>query len=339
MDVNTEYREDLQLHYFKPPQYLAAVRQAAALLKWRTIAATENAVTCHTAPGSSFGEYVTISIENSKAVFHSRPVNEYYWVDGQDQANAVVFKKAMTKVVDKHTEAERKLAYTKQEQLGALVVSKTYFITPWLVYLNTLVFVCMIFAGISPLHPDTESLLAWGGNFRPAVSGGQWWRLITYMFLHAGIVHIAMNMFALLYIGTFLEPLLGKFRFAAAYLLTGICAGLLSITVHNYSVGVGASGAIFGMYGIFLAMLTTTHVEKTVRKTMLRSILFFVVFNLISGLQGNTDNAAHIGGLISGLAIGYIYYPGLAKRWDIKRQLGITAIIAVAIVLLYMAIV
>jgi len=221
-----------------------------------------------------------------------------------------------------------------RERFGALIPSKTYLVTPTLIYLNILVFIIMAVCGVSPLEPDTQSLLAWGGNFRPAATDGGSWRLFTYMFLHAGILHLLMNMYALLYIGMFLEPLIGKFRFAAAYLLTGLCAGLMSISIHSYTVGVGASGAIFGMYGIFLAMLTTSHIEKTVRNTMLRSILFFVVFNLISGMQGNIDNAAHIGGLLSGLFIGYLYYPGIKRHTGLKQQIVTTACIAAAVILL-----
>jgi len=154
------------------------------------------------------------------------------------------------------------------------------------------------------------------------------------MFLHAGILHLLMNTYALLYIGMFLEPLLGKFRFAAAYLLTGICAGLLSITMHSFTVAVGASGAIFGMYGLFVSMLTTTYIEKTARNTLLKSMLFFIVLNLVNGMKENIDNAAHVGGLVSGIIIGYIYYPGLQRMDSIKKQLGINAIIAAVVILL-----
>ena len=73
---------------------------------------------------------------------------------------------------------------------------------------------------------------------------------------------LLMNMYALLYIGMLLEPLLGRFRFTAAYLLSGICSSLMSITIHEYSVCVGASGAIFGLFGVFLVMLTTKHIAK-----------------------------------------------------------------------------
>ena len=146
-------------------------------------------------------------------------------------------------------------------------------------------------------------------------------------------MHLLMNTFALLYIGMFLEPLMGKVRFASAYLMTGIFAGLMSIAMHPASVGVGASGAIFGMYGVFLALLTTRHIKKTLRKTMLRSILFFVVLNLMYGLQGNTDNAAHIGGLLSGLLIGYAYFPGINQQHSIRRQVATTVVLGVCTVL------
>lgn len=134
-----------------------------------------------------------------------------------------------------------------------------------------------------------------------------------------------MNTFALLYGGMYLEPLLGKVRFAAVYVLTGIVAGLASIWIHPYSVGVGASGAIFGIYGAMLAILTTNYLRKTWRTTLRRSLLLFVIYNLVMGLQGNTDNAAHIGGLISGLAIGYALYPGLKKEEKLSKQLKIIA--------------
>jgi rhomboid protease GluP len=136
-----------------------------------------------------------------------------------------------------------------------------------------------------------------------------------------------MNMFALAYIGMFLEPILGKFRFLTAYLLTGVCSGLMSIYIHSYTVGVGASGAIFGMYGVFLSTLTTSYIEKTARKTMLRSILFFVLYNLLAGAEGNVDNAAHIGGLISGIVVGYAFYPGVVKKHHLFWQVLVSVVL------------
>ena len=330
-----EYREEIVPVQLRPDEYLATAKQAAARLKWHIAFAKDNTIICHTqGRNSAFGESVTITMANRKIIFHSVAVNEYYWTDGQNEQNAARFKRAMADITVKAIKKERNQAPAARAEFGALIPSKIYKITPALVYLNIFIFLCMFFSGVSLTKPETQDLFEWGGNFRQAVVAGEWWRLFTYMFLHAGAMHLLMNMYALLYIGMYLEPLMGRLRFASAYVLTGICAGLLSVAMHDHSVGVGASGAIFGMYGIFLSMLTTSHIEKTTRKTMLRSILFFVVFNLIMGLQGNTDNAAHIGGLLSGIIIGYIYYPGIAKPQSMRLQAGITALLTASIVAL-----
>ena len=330
-----EYTDSIQFDDSGPEQHLNDLLRALALLRWRVTSNIGNVLTCNTQGGdNSLGEVVTITIDADRAVISSRSVNEYYWVDGQNQKNVELLNRAFAYVIAHKQKADKKLNPLAREKYGAFVPSRTYQVTPILIYLNVFVFLLMVLAGVSPLSPTTESLFNWGGNFRPYTVSGQWWRLVSYMFLHAGIVHIAMNLFALIYIGQFLEPLIGKFRLLAAYLLTGICAGLLSIIMHANSVGVGASGAIFGLYGIFLALLTTSHIEKTARNTLLRSILFFVVFNLVSGLYGNIDNAAHIGGLISGIFIGYCYYPGLAKRQPLQQQYKIAGIITAVIILI-----
>ncbi|MBZ4034763.1 rhomboid family intramembrane serine protease [Flavobacterium sp. 17A] len=203
-----------------------------------------------------------------------------------------------------------------------------YFITPILLNLNILIFILMAIKGVNIFEPSNESLLNWGANFRPLTLDGQWWRLLTNCFLHIGIFHLLMNMYALLYIGVLLEPHLGKTRFISAYLLTGITASITSLWWHDLTISAGASGAIFGMYGVFLAMLTTNLIEKTERKALLTSISIFVGYNLIYGLKGGIDNAAHIGGLVGGLVIGYIFIPSLKKPTETKLKFGSIAIIS-----------
>jgi len=280
------------------------------------------------------GESVTIQLTDTAAVFHSRSSNEYYNNADKNKNNAEEFRQAFSKVVEKGKDVQKKLQFAGKEQWGALIPSKTYLVTPVLIYLNILVFILMVIMGISFITPDTASLIHWGGDFRSLVKAGEWWRLSTYMFLHAGIIHLLANMLALLYIGMYLEPLLGRFRFATAYLLTGICAGLTSIVIHQFSVGVGASGAIFGMYGFFLALLTTNYIQRIVRNTMLKSILFFVTYNLLYGMKGNVDNAAHIGGLVSGFFIGYVFYPSIKQDKPVKPQAWLASAILAVVLLL-----
>ena len=200
-----------------------------------------------------------------------------------------------------------------KDTLGLFLPGKDYFITPILVVLNLVLFIAMVLTGVNLMEPDSASLIRWGANYSPLTLGGQPWRLLTCCFLHIGLIHLLLNMYALVYIGLLLEPYLGKVRFLAVYLLTGIAASVASLWWHEITISAGASGAIFGMYGVFGALLTTNVIDKATRKPLLSSIGVFVVFNLVNGLKGGVDNAAHIGGLLSGIVTGYMLVPGLKK--------------------------
>lgn len=208
---------------------------------------------------------------------------------------------------------------------------KGYVVTPVLMYLNILIFIIMALSGVNIFDPTSDSLIGWGANFTPLTLGGQPWRLLTNCFLHIGILHLLMNMYALVYIGFLLEPHLGKLRFIVAYLLTGITASVVSVWWNDLTISAGASGAIFGMYGVFLAMLTTNLIEKTERKALLVSIGVFVAFNLVNGMKGGIDNAAHIGGLIGGLIIGYAFLPSLKNKIHLNLKYGSVALITVLV--------
>lgn len=127
-------------------------------------------------------------------------------------------------------------------------------------------------------------------------------------------------MYALLYIGICLEPAIGKVKFLISYLITGIIASMTSIWWYAETASVGASGAIFGMYGVFLALLAMNAFSCEVRADFLASTIMFVLTNILMGLGGQVDNAAHIGGFLSGLFIGYIIY--LISKRDMKKHHG-----------------
>lgn len=192
-----------------------------------------------------------------------------------------------------------------------LIPSGGFFITPILIYLNIAVFIIMAVSGVSIFEPTTGDLLDWGANLRSATLDGQYWRLLTCCFLHIGIIHLLFNMYALMYIGMMLEPILGRTRFLVAYLLTGIAASAASLFWHDLTVSAGASGAIFGMYGLFLALLTTKLIPEESRNALLSSIAVFVGYNLLMGFRDGVDNAAHVGGLVSGFIGGYIFLPSI----------------------------
>lgn len=201
-----------------------------------------------------------------------------------------------------------------KEFIDFLKPKEGYFITPIIIYLNILIFMIMVFAGLGFISFKGQDLLAWGANFRPSTTNGEWWRLLTGTFLHGGLMHLIANMYGLLFVGIFLEPLLGRTKYLTAYLLTGILASCASLWWYDATVSVGASGAIFGLEGLFLALLLTKIFPPDFGKAFLTSTLIFIGYNLLMGLTGGIDNAAHIGGLLSGFIVGLILYPTLKKQ-------------------------
>ncbi len=191
-----------------------------------------------------------------------------------------------------------------------LTPHKKYFITPLIIYINTLVFISMVVMGLGFGNFSGESLLYWGANFKPlTIDHGQWWRLLTSTFLHGGILHIFFNMYGLISVGIFLEPVIGSIRYGLAYIATGLLASCASIWWHTHAViSVGASGAIFGLYGLFLVLLIKNVFTPEFKKIVLKNTLIFIGFSLAMGASGGIDNAAHIGGLLSGLIIGLLVY-------------------------------
>ena len=178
--------------------------------------------------------------------------------------------------------------------------------TQVLVGINFAVFVAMVLNGISVTDPGGEVLVRWGANWGRLTMTGQWWRLITYMFLHIGIVHIAFNMWCLWDLGMLCESLFGAWTFGAVYVISGIAGGIASLAWNPNNVSAGASGAIFGLVGALIASFYVGEfsMPQAFIRPRLRSLLLFAGYNLLFGLFGRTDNAAHIGGFITGLAFG-----------------------------------
>jgi rhomboid protease GluP len=162
---------------------------------------------------------------------------------------------------------------------------------------------------------DTEVLILLGAKVTPLVAAGQYWRLLTSVFLHIDIPHLLFNGYALIAIGRYLERLLGSGRFAAIYLLSGLFGSLASFA-FSQSLSAGASGAIFGLIGA-LAAFFALHRKSLGAwgRSRLVYIGIWVVITLFWGLtQSNIDSLGHVGGLLSGLALGW----ALAPRYEIE---------------------
>jgi rhomboid protease GluP len=141
---------------------------------------------------------------------------------------------------------------------------------------------------------------------------GQWWRLVTAIFLHAGLFHIGMNMWCLVDLGPQVESLFNSAKFTVLYLVTGVIGFVASLFLHPGGSSVGASGAILGLIGILIgASFHHGHLGKEYRSQLWRWVIYIAVLGIIGPWLGlELDNAAHFGGLASGLVLGYLVPEG-----------------------------
>lgn len=163
-----------------------------------------------------------------------------------------------------------------------------------------LILICIIMFILSGMGYDTYKLVKYGANFSGLVRNGEVYRLVSYMFLHAGIVHIGLNMYSLYIVGPRVEDFFGKWKYLLIYLISGICGGLLSIGLTPNVISVGASGAIFGLFG---ALIYFGYHYRGYIGAMIRSqIVPIVVYNLLMGLFiPGIDMWGHVGGLLGGI--------------------------------------
>ena len=162
---------------------------------------------------------------------------------------------------------------------------------------------------------DTSVLVTWGGAYVPYLEEGQYWRLLTSMFMHSGIRHLLNNMLLLYVLGAVLEDLLGSLRFAALYLLGGLGAGAAAwqyyLSRGEMVVSVGASGAVFAVMGALLFIVI--YHRGRVRGLSLRQMMVMLLFSLYFGFtSADVSNIAHIAGLIIGFVLAVPLY--LADR-------------------------
>ena len=215
-----------------------------------------------------------------------------------------------------------------------------------LVGINCAVFLAMLAKGVSLTSPTVNQLYQWGATSPVAVLyQGEWIRIVTAMFVHVGIIHLATNMWCLWNLGLLGEPLIGPLGLAAAYVLSGAAGNLLSVGVSMYYrhdiVGAGASGAVFGIAGVLIVLLKSPRLAARVPavelKALRRNVIYFALLNFVIGfgssfgsnfmhLGVNIDNMAHLGGLIGGLifALPLVPRPGSEKGdFLFRRRLAI----------------
>lgn len=208
--------------------------------------------------------------------------------------------------------------FVEQLQFGELLAARgtRALVTPVMAALCVLLFLFLATQGVNVLRPQGAEMIRWGTNFGPLTLNGEPWRLFTSMFLHFGPVHLILNIVALLSVGMVAEKILGNARFAFLYLCAGLAGSLASLIWNPEVNSAGASGAIFGVFGAWLALMLTpeTGIPPTVARKNRNAALTLIAINVLYGFtHPGIDNAAHIGGLLMGFALGWVLARPLGK--------------------------
>ena len=188
----------------------------------------------------------------------------------------------------------KQVAEKKEEEEKLFFYDKPFF-TYIFIGIQIFIFLLMELFGSSR---NTLVLILFGAKYTPLILAGEWWRLITPMFLHIGLIHLTMNSFALYYLGTAVERIFGRFRFLLIYLFAGFWGNVASFLFSPQSISAGASGGIFGLFGALL-YFGLIHPRPFFR-TMGANIITLVGINLLIGFLPGIDFAGHLGGLVGG---------------------------------------
>ncbi len=213
-----------------------------------------------------------------------------------DEEGVKLFMKITDDIAHKNEENGK-----RAEEIFA--VRKPY-VTYALLAINILLFIIMVIVSGDGVYGfKTDTLVKFGGNVKSLVLDGEYWRLIASAFLHDGFLHLICNMYALYVLGIQLENFFGKTRFAIIYLFSAITGNLLSLVFADLNVvSIGASGAIFGLFGslLYFGYYYRVYLGNVLRTQIVPVILINLLFGIV---MPGIDNAAHIGGLIGGLFI------------------------------------
>ncbi|MFC0299731.1 rhomboid family intramembrane serine protease [Virgibacillus soli] len=199
----------------------------------------------------------------------------------------------------------------KSEQENIMAHGKPI-LTYLILAINIIIYFLVELNGGSQSVPN---LIRFGAKYNPAIVDGEWWRIVSSMFIHIGFIHLFMNMLAIYYLGTLVERIYGSFRYFAIYFLAGIGGGIASFAFTN-NVSAGASGALFGLFGALLFF--GLHYRQLFFKTMGQNVIMLIIINIVFGfLVPQIDNSAHVGGLLTGfVAAGIVHLPRKNRNWQ-----------------------
>lgn len=179
---------------------------------------------------------------------------------------------------------------------------KLFYVTYFLIITVVIIFLLMTLAGGST---NFDVLILFGAKVNPLIEAGQYWRLLTSVFLHIGFTHLLFNTYALFILGKFTEGMFGHVRFLILFIFSGLSGSTLSYLMSPH-LSAGASGAIFGLLGAVVVYGWNNHFIRN--SGLMTNLLIILGINLVLGMIiPGLDNNAHLGGLIGGATLGLIY--------------------------------
>jgi membrane associated rhomboid family serine protease len=280
---------------------------------------------------------VDYSAANSAFLIRNRDGRHYIiiWLASREEAEALWAMLPQEKSPEFIADQEAHQRFGKA--MSAL--GQRALVTPTIIALNVAVFIVMLVAGADLMNPNPAVHIRFGSNFGPLTWTGEEWRLLTSAFLHFGLIHIALNMYALYQAGDLVERLFGSVRFAAIYLLAALAGSVASGWWDPMRNSAGASGAIFGVYGALLAFIAVRRVDlpPSMLKSITSSALLFCLYSLVIGVAHPLiDNACHVGGLLGGFVSGLVLARPFSPEARTTPQ-PVKFLVAVAIVALPLA--
>jgi rhomboid protease GluP len=226
-------------------------------------------------------------------------------------ANAIVLEPSSGRILY-YGNAAAQIANELAAGLNSLIKQQSFekrpipILTYILIAINVLAFLLTAILSGNFINSDINVLVFLGAKVNSLISAGEYYRLITCMFLHGGIVHLGLNMYALYVLGPLVEQIYGKARFLIIYFIAGILGSYFSF-LFSSGISIGASGAIFGLLGA--ALIFALKMKDRIGRGFMINIVTVIIINLVIGFSiSNVDNFGHLGGLTGGAIVSYLLF-------------------------------
>lgn len=344
---NTEYEKKMPAEGLTNWEVFSIAELACKNLEWEYLVVDERTFTATTPTNWTLNEeIITILVEGDSILFKSKSENIELLEAGRNQKNIdeellPAFKNARQQLTNEERQTNGSILRSetlKQLKTGNRIDSgkmtfgfRDHEVTFFLIALKVIFFAVMVLRGASFPDPSVADILNWGGSMRAYITGGEWWRLILAVFVPVSLIQLLINMLALYFIGLMVEFILGKAKFFIAFVTAGVLANMITIVKFNDTLVAGSSGAIFGLYGVFLAFATTGYINRKFPKVWLLSIVAYVFFSIVLSSDADVYNAINFSGLVAGIGIGYAFYFFHFKR-NIARAGGTRIAIEIMLV-------